>query len=250
MLEAVKVPTTDYVDLGVLTDEEIQIIEDADSSDDNDFDYPRLSSQGEAIRDAAVDAVAYVLLARAEVAFSDDGVAVPQGRHAFIAEHRRIPKAIARIDVSDDREDVLLRAALYPAMEGVVIVEEVDDVGFHRFRLMSLERGAEWILDGFAGQSLTGDVRDMEMRIKKSGLKSLRDLVERSGFFVVSRAPSKQAERTDRAWSIFVANDVLVAAEGLATNSKENVLVEVHGEQSAKEWSRLLIRTLFEHVAD
>jgi hypothetical protein len=243
MLSAIDDVTTSHIDLGLLTDEEIQIIEGADDAEINDFDYPRLRRDEIHLRNAAVEAVRLVLLARGDIEWLGDEH-VFQGRHAFIAEVRRFPSAMARIDARGAKSGTECRAAVYPVQNRAILVEEVDVGGLHAFKLMSISRAAEWLVEVFADQPLGSDAGRVEARLQASGLAPVLSDATSSGFFVASHAASRATPQSSQGWSIFAVDGALIVAESRVSESDEDLFVQVFDENTSRMWSSLMMSAI------
>jgi hypothetical protein len=229
------------ISVGMLTDEELVILDGRTDQAADDFDEPRLSRLSEQERQISVEAVLHVLIARGEVAVLEPDSLIPTGRAAFLAEIRGAAPAVARIEFGARTSDEVSRWAAYFLGNDTVLLEEVFDAGIHSFSVMASAKIAQHLLSqiGLAGSQQA----DLEPRygnqLEELGVAEIVDAAEASGFIAISKL--EEGTSQESLFSVYNVDDRLVVLQGWSKESDGAVVVNFLGSESAHKWVTWLL---------
>lgn len=126
--------------VGVLTDEELHWLGDPDRAPQAFLDAPRLARLTPAEQEVALETALWIMTARGEFAWRE-GPPEAYGVHAIVGNLRRASPSVAIVR-TDRRGQGSALAARYEAGADLVLVEDVDEAGLHRFAFRSVARDA------------------------------------------------------------------------------------------------------------
>lgn len=126
--------------VAVLTDEELHWLGDPDAVPQAFLDAPRLARLGAAEQRVALETALWIMTARGEFGWRG-GPSEAYGVHAIVGNLRRAAPSVAIVR-TDRRGQGTRLSARYEAGTDLLLVEDVDDTGLHRFVFRSIARDA------------------------------------------------------------------------------------------------------------